>query len=94
MPRAIFPHTRPKPTPIDYDAKQIRQIFVACDHDGNGILSRDEIRDAFEKLGALIPGYRAWRALNHAAANNDGCISLEELDDLARYAAGLGYKIK
>ncbi|XVF64035.1 hypothetical protein PTKIN_Ptkin09bG0134800 [Pterospermum kingtungense] len=90
----IFYQTTVKPLAVDYDAEQIRKIFLACDRDGNQVLSKDEIRHAFEKLGALIPGHRARRGLKHADANNDGCISMEELNELVRYAAGLGYRIK
>ncbi|XVF39955.1 hypothetical protein PTKIN_Ptkin01aG0074400 [Pterospermum kingtungense] len=79
---------------FNYDADQIRKIFLACDIDGNKVLSRDEIKLAFDRLGAYIPAYRAWRALQHADFNNDGCISMEELNDLVAYASRLGYRIK
>ncbi|XWS21176.1 hypothetical protein CRYUN_Cryun30bG0032900 [Craigia yunnanensis] len=90
----FYYHSTGKAAPINYDAEQIRKIFLDCDIDGDKVLSKDEIKSAFERLGALIPGYRARRALQHADANNDGCISMEELNDLVRYAAGRGYRIK
>ncbi|XWS24248.1 hypothetical protein CRYUN_Cryun28dG0084800 [Craigia yunnanensis] len=76
------------------DVDKIRKIFLDCDIDGNKVLSREEIKLAFNRLGAFIPAYRASRGLHHADLNNDGCISMEELDHLVGYAAGLGYKIK
>ncbi|KAJ9674437.1 hypothetical protein PVL29_023781 [Vitis rotundifolia] len=48
---------------------------------------------AFQHLGALIPGWRAHRALHHADANGDGCISEKEMKDLVEYAAKFGYTI-
>ncbi|XVE70052.1 hypothetical protein DITRI_Ditri10aG0040500 [Diplodiscus trichospermus] len=90
----FYNYTEKKGAPINYDEEQIKKIFLDCDTDRNKVLSKDEIKHAFERLGALIPGYRAWRALQHADSNNDGCISMEELNDLVRYAAGLGYQIK
>ena len=83
-----------KVAPINFSEEQIRKIFLDCDTDGNKVLSKEEIKLAFDRLGAYIPAYRAWRALKHADFNNDGCISMEELNDLVGYACKLGYKIK
>ncbi|EOY14493.1 Calcium-binding EF-hand family protein, putative [Theobroma cacao] len=90
----FYYQTSGKSAPINYDVQQIRKIFLDCDIDGNKVLTKEEIKHAFDRLGAAIPGYRAWRGLHHADANNDGCISMDELDELVRYANGLGYKIK
>ncbi|GMI89711.1 hypothetical protein HRI_002640400 [Hibiscus trionum] len=66
--------------------EQLRQHFLACDADHNELLTRAELKQAFRKLGAMIPGFRTWEALRCADANNDGCVSREELEALIDFA--------
>ena len=54
-------------------------------------ISKAEIEKAFKSLGSHLPGWRASRALHHADANGDNSISLEELDELVKYAMKHGY---
>lgn len=65
--------------------KDLKQILKAHDVDGDGRLSKNELKEAFRKLGAWFPAFRAARALSHAHANNDGYISDDELDQLVKY---------
>ncbi|KAL6317762.1 hypothetical protein AAG906_030516 [Vitis piasezkii] len=57
-------------------------------------LNKAELKQAFQHLGALIPGWRAHRALHHADADGDGCISEKEMKDLVEYAAKFGYRAR
>ncbi|KAL6318323.1 hypothetical protein AAG906_039415 [Vitis piasezkii] len=59
-----------------------------------GRLNKAELKQAFQHLGALIPGWRAHRALHHADADGDGCISEKEMKDLVEYAAKFGYRAR
>ncbi|XP_011016821.1 PREDICTED: calmodulin-like protein 5, partial [Populus euphratica] len=66
--------------------KQLRAIFMECDINKDGVLSKKELKRAFRRLGALIPAFRAARGLHHADANHDGVVDMDELDDLIKYA--------
>ncbi|KAK2660310.1 hypothetical protein Ddye_006843 [Dipteronia dyeriana] len=71
--------------------EQLRGMFWRYDTNRDGKLSRKELKEAFNYLGAFIPGWRAHRALNHADGNGDGYITEEEVDDLVNYVVKLGY---
>ncbi|KAK2977563.1 hypothetical protein RJ640_007038 [Escallonia rubra] len=73
---------------------QLKGIFKKHDKNGDGLLSKEELKEAFKYLGALIPGWRAWCGLRYADANGDGCISEGEMNALVQYAANLGYTVK
>ncbi|KAF5468279.1 hypothetical protein F2P56_012443, partial [Juglans regia] len=73
---------------------QVKGIFKRYDANGDGILNREEIRNAFASLGSRLPGFRAYRGLHHADANGDGLIDEEELKALVEYGAKVGYTIK
>ncbi|KAJ0085486.1 hypothetical protein Patl1_08975 [Pistacia atlantica] len=75
------------------DEKQLKEIFKKSDVNGDGRLTKEELKKAFEKLGSRNPGWRVHRAFRHADNNKDGSISLEELDELVKYVVGLGYRI-
>ncbi|XP_057999028.1 calmodulin-like protein 5 [Hevea brasiliensis] len=73
---------------------QLRGIFMQFDVNHDNVLSRDEIKKAFDYIGAWFPGYRARDGIRHADANGDGVVDLNELDDLVNYACKIGYYIK
>ncbi|KAF5747052.1 hypothetical protein HS088_TW06G01229 [Tripterygium wilfordii] len=73
--------------------EQLRKIFT--EHaNKDGQMGKEELKKAFRKLGAMFPNWRAQRALQHADADGDGIISISEMDDLVKYAFGLGHKIE
>ncbi|KAL4649665.1 hypothetical protein ACB092_01G030900 [Castanea dentata] len=71
--------------------KQLRDTFQKYDRDGDGHLSKAELANAFKSLGSHMPNWRARRALHHADADGDKNISLEELNEVVKYAAKHGY---
>ncbi|KAH7524690.1 hypothetical protein FEM48_Zijuj06G0146400 [Ziziphus jujuba var. spinosa] len=73
------------------DEKELKRILKAHDVDGDGWLSKNELKEAFRKLGSRFPALRAALALNHADANNDGYISDGELDQLVKYIVNHGF---
>ncbi|KAK9946521.1 hypothetical protein M0R45_011984 [Rubus argutus] len=88
------PHVYKDPN-VPYPTDIIRTAFKSADKNGDGKLSKKELKEAFAKLGAYCPDYRAWKARRHADANHDGFISLdEELDELLIYTQQQGYKAK
>ncbi|XVF39954.1 hypothetical protein PTKIN_Ptkin01aG0074300 [Pterospermum kingtungense] len=84
----------PKGAVAPYDANLIRDIFLACDLDDDKVLTKEEIKLAFNRLGSRNPAFRTWRAVQEADFNKDGSISMEELEELVAYAGKCGYVIK
>ncbi|CAK7338708.1 unnamed protein product [Dovyalis caffra] len=71
--------------------EQLKKIFKKYDSNHDNCLSKEELKRAFDELGALFPGFRARRGLYHADANNDGQIDMGELDNLLDYAYKHGF---
>ncbi|KAG6786519.1 hypothetical protein POTOM_008125 [Populus tomentosa] len=71
--------------------EQLKSLFLKHDSNHDNHLSRKELRQAFDELGAFSARYRAARGLSHADADKDGQIDMVELDDLVNYAYKLGY---
>ncbi|KAK9946522.1 hypothetical protein M0R45_011985 [Rubus argutus] len=94
-PNYMPPRIDPKEPNVTYPTDSIRTTFESADKNGDGKLSKTEVKEAFAKLGAFCPDYRAWKARRHADANHDGFISLdEELKELVNYTQKQGYKAK
>ncbi|KAH7848323.1 hypothetical protein Vadar_001253 [Vaccinium darrowii] len=66
--------------------EQLKGLLKRYDKNGDGRLSREELREVFRSLGLNFSGWRAWRALRHADRNGDGYISEEEMKELVKYA--------
>ncbi|KAG5543450.1 hypothetical protein RHGRI_016246 [Rhododendron griersonianum] len=66
--------------------EQLKGLLKRHDKNGDGRLSRKELREAFRSLGLDFNGWRAWRALCHADENGDGYISEAEMKELVKYA--------
>nr|POF25837.1 putative calcium-binding protein cml10 [Quercus suber] len=94
MGRAIFnlPAHDDKTAPLPED--QLRKVFKKYDTNNDNLLSKEELKKAFEYLGSIIPGFRANRGLHHADANKDGYINEGEMDELVKYAVRVGFGIK
>ena len=73
---------------------QLRNIFKKYDTNNDNMLSREELKKAFDYLGSLIPGFRADRGLHHADANKDGYVNEREMDDLVKYAVQVGFTVR
>ncbi|XVF36260.1 hypothetical protein REPUB_Repub19eG0042700 [Reevesia pubescens] len=84
----------PKSINITLNEEQLKVVFKEHDINGDGRLSKEELLKAFQKLGSRNPSWRVHRSLHHADSNGDGSISLDELDELVRYAIKLGYGVK
>ena len=82
-----------KKVPAQWSPEQVCDLFKIADKNGDGKLSKEELKAAFRRLGSRWSSFRARRALRHVDANGDGVISNEELNDLINYALQCGYKL-
>jgi len=64
--------------------EQLNKIFNRYDTNGDGHLSWEELKSAYNILGMSFPGLRALRALCVADENRDGYISQKEFIKLMR----------
>ncbi|XP_050365715.1 probable calcium-binding protein CML41 [Argentina anserina] len=78
---------------IPWTKEQVRQLFKSFDKNGDGKLSKKELKAAFRKLGSRWSSFRARKALRYVDSNGDGDISKEELNDLVNYSLECGYKL-
>ncbi|PPR85514.1 hypothetical protein GOBAR_AA35179 [Gossypium barbadense] len=60
---------------------------------GDGRLSKQELKSALYYMGSHFPSWRAAQALNRADGNDDGYISEGEMDDLVEYVWQCGYTV-
>ena len=81
-----------KTPPLPED--QLRKVFKKYDTNNDNLLSKEELKKAFEYLGSIIPGFRANRGLHHADANKDGYVNKGEMDELIKYAVRVRFGIK
>lgn len=64
--------------------EQLNKIFNRYDTNGDGHLSWEELKSAYNILGMSFPGLRALKALCVADENRDGYISQKEFIKLMR----------
>ena len=72
---------------------QLKGLLKRYDTNGDGRLSKKELKVAFRNLGLKHGGWRSKHALKHANANGDGFISEEEMNQLVKYASRWGFTI-
>ncbi|AES59455.1 putative EF-hand domain pair protein [Medicago truncatula] len=73
------------PQNIAMTEKQIRGILMKADRDGDGCLSKDELKKAFKEFGSRMPCWRASCCLRKVDTNRDGKISRDEIDFVVDY---------
>ncbi|KAI8549902.1 hypothetical protein RHMOL_Rhmol06G0061200 [Rhododendron molle] len=71
---------------VPLNEEQLKDLLKRYDKNGDGRLSRKELREAFRSLGLNFCGWRAWQALHHADENGDGYISEGEMEELVKFA--------
>ncbi|XP_057973644.1 calmodulin-like protein 6 [Malania oleifera] len=84
----------PKDQGAPLSEQQLKAFFKQHDRNGDGLLDWEELRKAFKDLGAVIPPWRAHRALQHADIDGNGCVDEKEMGHLVKYAVKFGYTMK
>ena len=88
-------HVSPKlAEALPYEEAQLKGMFMRFDENGDGRLSKEELRKAFKGLGSHVPGLQAFFVLFSTDRNGDGTINDDELDILVKYALKFGYSLK
>ncbi|GFS33225.1 hypothetical protein Acr_00g0027180 [Actinidia rufa] len=88
-----MPIWNPRRVNLPLSEEQLKGLLKRYDTNGDGRLSRKELKVAFRSLGLRWSGWRAAQAIRHADANGDGFISKEEMDELVKYATRWGISI-
>ena len=83
-----------KSTSVPYTKQQLDEFFKHHDKNGDKLLSKGELKKAFDDLQSRNPGFRAWRAMGKADTDGDQHISQQEMEALLNYAVGIKYQIK
>jgi len=65
---------------------QIRDILKKADLNGDGYLSKDELKKAFKEFGFKLAGWRAGRFLKKVDNSNEEQLNMEQLDIIVDYA--------
>ncbi|XWS21180.1 hypothetical protein CRYUN_Cryun30bG0033300 [Craigia yunnanensis] len=84
---------RIKCAPVPLTKVQLKHILKSFDRNGDGRLSKQELKNAFNYIGSHFPNWRASQALKRADDDEDGHISEGEMDNLVEYVWQCGYTI-
>ncbi|KAL8250679.1 hypothetical protein R6Q59_034372 [Mikania micrantha] len=78
---------------VELTEEQVKGLVKRFDTNGDGNISRKELRLGLTSLGFRFAGFRAIRGLRHADTNGDGVINDEEVNELAKYVSKWGISI-
>ncbi|PIN05535.1 hypothetical protein CDL12_21925 [Handroanthus impetiginosus] len=75
-------------------AEEFEKWLMKFDHNGDGRISRNELRDAMKSCGAMFTWWRSGRAMGEADVGGSGYINEDEINYLLRFAKEkLGFEI-
>ncbi|KAK4713485.1 hypothetical protein R3W88_019392 [Solanum pinnatisectum] len=78
---------------VPISEEQLKEILKKYDKNGDGKISKQELKLAFKEMGLNFCRWRAGKAIRHADINKDGYINEEEMSELVKYASKWGINI-
>ncbi|KAG7029343.1 Calcium-binding protein CML37, partial [Cucurbita argyrosperma subsp. argyrosperma] len=78
---------------VPFSEEQLASVFKNHDGDGDGKLTKEELKQAFDYLGSRFSSFRVEEALRAADIDGDGFISMAEMDKLIQYAKSRKYTL-
>lgn len=74
--------------------EEFKVWLMRFDGDGDGRISKDELRKAIRSIGVRFSWWRSGRGIRRADSNSDGILDDGEIDNLVSFAQkDLGLKI-
>ncbi|CAL0304197.1 unnamed protein product [Lupinus luteus] len=64
------------------DPGELKRVFQMFDRDGDGRISKKELKDSLEKLGMMIPDKELTQMIEKIDVNGDGWVDMEEFGEL------------
>ncbi|XP_047339886.1 calmodulin-like protein 3 [Impatiens glandulifera] len=64
------------------DSHGLRRSFLMFDHDGDGLITKDELKESLENLGIFISASDLKRVIEDVDSDGDGCIGFTEFTEL------------
>lgn len=64
------------------DPSELKRVFQMFDRNGDGRISKKELKDSLEKLGMLIPDKELTQMIEKIDVNGDGWVDMEEFGEL------------
>ena len=78
----------------DMTVEEFKQWLRMFDTDGDGRISRNELRQAIRAIGGRFSSWKSGRGIKQADSDGDGFIDEDEIDNLVEFAQkSLGLKI-
>jgi len=67
--------------------EEFKEWLKSIDSNGDGCISKDELRAELKRLGMSFTSWKAWRAMVHADLDRNNSIEGEqEIEELIKYA--------
>jgi solute carrier family 25 phosphate transporter 23/24/25/41 len=63
---------------VQQTEKELWHLFKSIDHNGDGKLSKEELKTAFSHAGMAVPNSKLDAFFDEVDKNRDGCITFDE----------------
>ncbi|CAF2123835.1 calmodulin-like protein 5 [Brassica rapa] len=82
---SMLPSPSPSSTPTTkIDPSELKRVFQTFDKNGDGRITKQELKDSLENLGIYIPDKDLTQMIHNIDTNHDGCVDIDEFESLYR----------